>query len=608
VAREGKVSETTTCQSCGWDVPPHAPEGLCARCLLHPSLVREDDGEPEVPHVPRFRVLRRIGTGGSGEVYEAEQEHPRRRVALKLLKGSSEGHGRAHRLRHEADVLGRLQHPCIARVYESGWTGGGDGRGRPFFAMELVGGPGGAPPRTITAYAGAAALDVRRRLALLADVADAVHVAHEGGVIHRDLKPANILVDERGQPRVVDFGVARLAGADARATMLHTQVGQVVGTLAYMSPEQAGGAPAELDARADVYALGAIGYELLSGRPPVALDGMVLHEAVRAVREREPRRLGALDPALRGDVETVIGKALEKEKSRRYASAAELAADLRRCVSDRPVAARPPTALYLLRKTLRRHRAAAWAACAVLLLVGGLTAYGSLRIAGARAAGELARREALAQGHWRLGRLADARREFAAALAAAPTDADRARIRLALSQADERLYHCFHGTPFRVGPVIRADHFDTGGEGVSYHDTDGPNAEAHARADTGVDVINGILSYLRAGEWVQYTIEIPADGIYDFECQGGNTFGPAGVIRVEFDGRDKTGRVPLPGPVPTYRVFGSKGLRLAAGTQVIRVVFEEEAPQGFVGGIEWLRVVPSGQDDGDGAGARRAAQ
>jgi hypothetical protein len=499
------------------------------------------------------------------------------------------------RLRYEADVLGRLQHPGIARIYESGWTGPA-GRGRPFFAMELVRGPGGGEPLSITAYADRDRLDARRRLLLLAQVADAVHFAHERGVVHRDLKPGNVLVDERGQPRVVDFGVARVT-YDGAATTLHTQVGQIVGTLAYMSPEQAGGVSSEIDARADVYALSAIGYELLTGGLPVVLDGMMIHEAVRAVREQEPRRLGSVDPALRGDVETVIGKALEKDKDRRYAGAAEFAADLRRCVNDEPVAARRPTTVYYVRKTLRRHRVAAWASAAVVMAMAAVTSYATVRIARARAAADGRGAEALAHDHWRRGRLADARREFAAALSAATTGADRDRISLSLSQADERLQHCFQGAPFHLGQTIRAEQFDTGGEGVSYHDTDGPNAEPHDRTDTGVDVINRVLSYVRAGEWVEYTIDVPADGRYDFECRGGNTFGPAGVIRVKFDGVDKTGRIRVPGPVGDYPVFRAAGLRLAAGRQVMRVVFDEEAPQGYVGGLEWFRIVPSGEGE-----------
>ena len=602
------MAQTLACRRCGWEITPECPEAVCARCLLTPEFIAEDCEEDrhagetcqdeDLPRVTGYRILGLIGAGAVGEVYEAEQEHPRRRVALKLLKPSVDSRETVRRLRHEADVLARLQHPGIAQVFESGTTAAGHD-GRPFFAMELVRSPGGAGPLTITDHAERERLDVGERLALLADVADAVHSAHQRGVIHRDLKPANVLVDESGRPKVVDFGIARVTDIDVRATTMHTQVGQIVGTLAYMSPEQAGGAPAEIDARCDVYALGAIGYELLAGRLPVDLAGLAVHEAVRAVRETEPRCLGSVRPSLRGDVETVVGKALEKDKGRRYASAAAFASDLRRCLDDEPIAARPPTAAYCLRKTLRRHRSAAWAACAVVLLLTALTAFGAARIARARgaaaAARELARHEGLGHHYWRLGRLADARREFADALSAAATDADRDRVRLALAQADERLNRCFHGEPFRVGQTIRAEHYDTGGEGVSYHDTDGPNAEPHARADTGVDVINGFLCYLRAGEWVQYTIDVPEDGLYDFECRGGNTYGPAGVLHVEFDGVDKTGRVQLPGPVPDYAVFRSTGLRLAAGRQVMRVFFDAEAPQGYVGALDWIRIVPSGQ-------------
>jgi hypothetical protein len=269
--------------------------------------------------------------------------------------------------------------------------------------------------------------------------------------------------------------------------------------------------------------------------------------------------------------------------------------------------------VYYLRKTLRRHRSAAWSTCAVVLLVAGLTAYGSVHIARARsaqaAATELARHEGLGHHYLRLDRLADARREFAAALSVAATDADRDRVRSSLSQADGRLHQCFHGVPFHVGQIIRAEHFDTGGEGVSYHDTDATNDERNVRGDTRVDFINGYLACVRAGEWVQYTIDVPEAGLYDFECRGGNTYGPAGVLRVEFEGVDKTGSVQVPGPVKDYVVFRRTGLRLNAGTQVMRVFFEAEAPQGYVGAIDWFRVLRSGEGkgDGDSGETRRAA-
>jgi WD40 repeat protein len=184
-----------------------------------------------------------------------------------------------------------------------------------------------------------------------------VQHAHERGVIHRDLKPANILVEPSGQPRVLDFGVARAADMGLTAAGGKTEVGQLIGTLNYMSPEQASGDPAALDARGDVYALGVLLYELLAHRLPYDLDGLTLPAAARVIREQEPSRLGSLDGRLRGDVETIVAKALEKDRARRYASAGELAADLRHFLSHEPIRARPPSALYQLRKFARRHKA-----------------------------------------------------------------------------------------------------------------------------------------------------------------------------------------------------------------------------------------------------------
>jgi tetratricopeptide (TPR) repeat protein len=176
-------------------------------------------------------------------------------------------------------------------------------------------------------------------------------------VIHRDLSPSNILVDAHGQPRILDFGVARLTDADVGATTAGTDVGQIIGTLQYMAPEQTGGDPDALDTRADVYALGVIGFELLAGRHPYDLSSLQLPEAVRVIRDEEPGRLSAADRRLRGDVETIIGKALAKDRDRRYGSAAELALDIRHYLASEPIAARPPSVLYQLSRFSRRNRA-----------------------------------------------------------------------------------------------------------------------------------------------------------------------------------------------------------------------------------------------------------
>jgi WD40 repeat protein/predicted Ser/Thr protein kinase/type II secretory pathway pseudopilin PulG len=311
---------------------------------------------PPVQTVGRYRVLRLLGEGGMGTVYEAEQDNPRRTVALKVIRAGLTSDFLLQRFAREAQILGRLQHPGIAHVYDAGVAE----NGQPYFAMELI---AGVP---LDRYAREQALDAPGRLELVARVCDAVQHAHERGVIHRDLKPGNVLVEASGQPRVLDFGVARAADLGLTAGGGRTEAGQLLGTLRYMSPEQASGDPSAIDPRGDVYALGVILYELLAHRPPYSLDGLPLPEAVRVIREQEPARLGALEPRLRGDVETIAARAVEKEPQRRYPSAAELAADIRRHLSHEPIRARPPSAIYRLRKFTRRHKALVGAALGVM--------------------------------------------------------------------------------------------------------------------------------------------------------------------------------------------------------------------------------------------------
>ncbi|MEW5974533.1 MAG: serine/threonine-protein kinase [Acidobacteriota bacterium] len=308
----------------------------------------------------KYQLLRLIGEGGMGAVYEAEQDHPRRIVALKVIKGGVASSELLHRFERESQVLARLQHPGIAQIYEAG-AAETDFGSQPYFAMEFI---HGVPLRQ---YAEAQKLDVRQRLELMAKVCDAVEHAHQRGVIHRDLKPANILVDEGGQPKILDFGVARATDSDTQATR-QTDVGQLIGTLAYMSPEQVDADPLELDTRSDVYALGVILFELLANRLPYLLSDQ-LHEALRVIREEDPSRLSSISRAYRGDVEVIVGKALEKDKTRRYASAAALADDLRRYLTDQPITARPASTSYQLRKFARRHKALVGAVVAVFVVL-----------------------------------------------------------------------------------------------------------------------------------------------------------------------------------------------------------------------------------------------
>jgi non-specific serine/threonine protein kinase/serine/threonine-protein kinase len=315
------------------------------------------------PAIGRYRVRRIVGEGGMGVVYEAEQDHPRRVVALKVIKpgwGTPELHRRFER---ESQALGRLQHPAIAQIYDAGTADTGFGP-QPYFAMEFIVG------QTLKDYAAKKKLSPRQRLDVVARICDGVQHAHDRGLIHRDLKPGNIVVDPSGQPKILDFGVARLTDSDAQATR-QTDVGQLVGTLAYMSPEQVLADPEQLDVRSDVYALGVILFELLAGRLPYTLSGR-LHEAVQTIREEDPGRLSSVSRSYRGDIETIVAKALEKDKARRYPSAAALAEDIRRYLDDQPITARAASTTYHLQKFARRHKA----------LVGGLAAVFVVLVAG----------------------------------------------------------------------------------------------------------------------------------------------------------------------------------------------------------------------------------
>jgi WD40 repeat protein/predicted Ser/Thr protein kinase len=295
----------------------------------------------------RYRILRLHGEGGMGTVYEAEQDNPRRTVALKVIRGGFVSAELLNRFSHEAQILGRLQHSGIAQVYEAGT--GDDGQ--PFFAMEFIHG------MPLDEYARSGGLDAAARLNLLARVCDAVQHAHDKGVIHRDLKPGNILVDASGQPKVLDFGVAHVTASDLLTTSSRTQTGELLGTLSYMSPEQLTAHPSGLDGRSDVYTLGVILFELLARRLPYYLDQLPVHEVARLIEQQEPSRLGSIDALYRGDVEIIVAKALEKDKTRRYASAGDLASDIRRYLRGDAILARPASALYQLRKFTRRHMA-----------------------------------------------------------------------------------------------------------------------------------------------------------------------------------------------------------------------------------------------------------
>jgi tetratricopeptide (TPR) repeat protein len=357
-------------------------------------------GGPAAPlpaFVGPYRILGLLGEGGMGRVYEAEQQAPRRRVALKVIHASRSMDPRTLRMfEREIETLARLKHPGIASIFESGRTEDG----QQYFVMELV---RGRLLHEAVAGPPAGRGDLERRLGLFRAVCDAVQYAHQRGVIHRDLKPSNIAVTEesgRAAVKIFDFGVARIVGSDVGATIT-THKDQITGTLAYMSPEQAQGRPDDVDVRSDVYSLGMILYEMLSGRPPYELATRSTADALNAISNERPRPLAEgwprgvrLDP----DLETIAGKALEKEPGRRYQSASELSEDLARHLAGQPILARPPSAVYHLRKAVARNPlASGLAAVLAASLVAGVVWLGVLYARAGRARAEAERQARIAQ-------------------------------------------------------------------------------------------------------------------------------------------------------------------------------------------------------------------
>jgi non-specific serine/threonine protein kinase/serine/threonine-protein kinase len=367
-----------------------------------------------------YKLLEQIGEGGMGLVFVAEQQRPvKRRVALKIIKPGMDSRQVIARFEAERQALAMMDHPNIAKVLDGGTVGpqpdaqaraaetlaGAAGCGRPFFVMEFV---KGTP---ITEYCDNHRLTTRNRLQLFMDVCHAVQHAHQKGIIHRDIKPSNVLVeihDVKPVVKVIDFGIAKATGQQLTEKTLYTGVAQMVGTPLYMSPEPAGLSSLDVDTRSDVYSLGVLLYELLTGTTPFESETLKkagYDEMRRIIREDEPPRPSArlstmqqahlstiaeqrgLEPhrlsrKVRGELDWIVMKALEKDRNRRYESASTLAADVHRYLDDLPILASPPSAAYRLRKALRRHRAATLAVSLVgLALLGGTfgTSWGLLR-------------------------------------------------------------------------------------------------------------------------------------------------------------------------------------------------------------------------------------
>jgi eukaryotic-like serine/threonine-protein kinase len=331
-----------------------------------------------------FRLVRKLGEGGMGVVYEAEQKHPRRRVALKVIRGGTLVSPDSLKLfRREIQTLARLSHSGIAQLYETGVTDDG----MHFFAMELVRGEPLSDWLRSRPKGPMTPAELKLRLGVFRKICDAVAYAHQKGVIHRDLKPGNILIpkpvaessmqDAVPEVKVLDFGLARITDSDVQATTFVTEMGKVQGTLPYMSPEQVRGNPDEIDLRTDVYALGVILYEMVAGRLPYDISKAQLHEAVRIICEAPPRSLTTTfsgTKRLDADVATIAAKCLEKEAARRYQSAAALGEEIQRYLSNQPILARPPSAAYQFRKLVLRHKGPFAAAAAAFVLLATFAA------------------------------------------------------------------------------------------------------------------------------------------------------------------------------------------------------------------------------------------
>ena len=350
------------CSRCGMELPADAPAGICPRCLLQAGL----GGEPSDPDVTMppsaerqapppltpdvgtklkyfgdYELESEIARGGMGVVYKARQVRLNRAVALKMiLTGQLAGQADVRRFHSEAEAAAQLDHPGIVPIYEVG-----EHDGHHFFSMALVEGD------SLAARVAAGPLPPREAAALIATVAEAVQYAHDRGVIHRDLKPGNILLDKNGHPRVTDFGLARQIDTDSALT----RTGQILGTPSFMPPEQAAGRLADVDRTADVYALGAVLYTLLTGRPP--FQAATPLDTLLQVIEQPPARPRLLNARLPRDLETIALKCLEKNRRQRYASCAELAADLGRFLRGEPIKARRTSATVHVLRWINRNRA-----------------------------------------------------------------------------------------------------------------------------------------------------------------------------------------------------------------------------------------------------------
>lgn len=344
------------------------------------ALTRRVVGQQTIPadSIPGYRILKELHRGGQGVVYQAIQLSTKRKVAMKvMLDGPFAGPASKRRFEREVELVGSLRHPGIVPIFDSGST-----HGKYFFVMEYIRG------EVLNTYVRNGDLSTTKILQLFNKVCTAMDYAHQKGVIHRDLKPTNILVDERGDPKVVDFGLAKVGGSDVQhedQSFIVSVTGQIMGTPNYMSPEQAAGNADHVDMRSDVYSLGIVLYELLTGQLPYELQSTV-PENLKTIRFTEPRRPRSINRSMSDEAETIVLKAISKERSRRYPTAGALASDITRFLAGDPIEARRDSLLYLLRKSIAKHLAAAsilaiFCLLVVVALITGWTLYLSGEVA-----------------------------------------------------------------------------------------------------------------------------------------------------------------------------------------------------------------------------------
>ncbi len=315
----------------------------------------------DFPTVPGYELIERLHHGGQGVVYHAQQQATRRSVAIKFMHAHAVG-SEPERVRFEREVqiLGQLRHPGIVSIHDSGMA-----RSSFYYVMDFING------KPLDAYMAAAQLDVHARIELFAQICDAVHAAHLAGVIHRDLKPNNILVDENGQPRILDFGLAKVTldeSSDLTVAPVMTMTGQFFGSLPWASPEQAEAIPSKIDLRTDVYALGVVLYQLLTDRFPYEVTGN-MRDTMENIMHAEPRPPRSVNPEVDDELETITLKCLSKERDRRYQIAGEIARDIRHYLAGEPIEAKRDSGWYVLRKTLRRYRVPVLVSFAFLIML-----------------------------------------------------------------------------------------------------------------------------------------------------------------------------------------------------------------------------------------------